>query len=201
MPREVNPLVGSRAELDRQLPRHPPVRLGSPFQSRPTTTSRDQSTRPCQSSSTAISSAPIVLRFASSCSGASWPSGYHMMLVFRHFPLTELHPNAELAAEAVESTGAQGKFWAMHDMVFEKQSDLSVPALLAYVDSDGADPRVVEADLRTRVWKPRVSRDVISGARSRVTGTPTFFVDGYKYEGTWDYPTMLRVLSSLVSDS
>lgn len=59
--------------------------------------------------------------------------GDHMMLVFRHFPLIELHPHAELAAEAVEFAGAQGKFWAMHDMVFESQSDLSERTLPAYV--------------------------------------------------------------------
>ena len=85
--------------------------------------------------------------------------GDEMVLAFRHFPLSEVHPHAELASEAVESAGAQGQFWAMHDMVFENQSDLSLPALLTYAAAVGADPRVVESDLRTRLWRPRVNRD------------------------------------------
>ena len=80
--------------------------------------------------------------------------GKEMMLVFRHFPLSNVHPHAELASEAVESAGAQGHFWAMHDMVYEHQSDLSLPALLTYAAAVRADPQVVESDLRTRVGNP-----------------------------------------------
>lgn len=125
----------------------------------------------------------------------------HMMLVFRHFPLSEIHPHAELASEAVESVAAQGKFWAMHDTVFANQADLSVPALLRYAERVGADAGRVESDLAARVWKSRVKRDVNSGQRSGVEGTPTFFIDGFLYEGSWDYPSLLRVLSMLASDS
>jgi len=127
--------------------------------------------------------------------------GDEMVLAFRHFPLSEVHPHAELASEAVESAGAQGQFWAMHDMVFENQSDLSLPALLTYAAAVGADPRVVESDLRTRLWRPRVNRDRVGGSRSGVVGTPTFFIDGYRYEGDWDYSTLVEVLSLLASNS
>ncbi len=127
--------------------------------------------------------------------------GDEMVLVFRHFPLANVHPHAEIASEAVESVGHQGHFWAMHDMVFENQSDLSIPALLTYAAAVGADPRVVAQELDARTWQEKVRRDLVGGAKSGVNGTPTFFIGGFRYDGQWDYASLLRVLSLIASDS
>jgi protein-disulfide isomerase len=89
----------------------------------------------------------------------------------------------------------------MHDMVFENQSDLSIPALLTYAAAVGADPRVVAQELDARTWQEKVRRDLVGGAKSGVNGTPTFFIGGFRYDGQWDYASLLRVLSLIASDS
>jgi protein-disulfide isomerase len=113
--------------------------------------------------------------------------GDALRLVFRNMPLTNAHPQAELAAETAEAVGLQGKFWPMHDTLFENQRDLSARAMLRYVEEVGADLSEVTRALDEGTVRNRVKDDVESGIRSGVNGTPTFFVNGERYDGSWTY--------------
>jgi len=111
--------------------------------------------------------------------------------VFRNFPLTDPHPRAQPAAEAAESVAAHGgedAFWAMHDILFTNQDALEIDDLIAYAEAVAADPQTVADDLATRAFADRVRRDVRSGLHSGVDGTPTFFVNGRRYDGLWSDP-------------
>ena len=98
--------------------------------------------------------------------------------VFRHFPIPEAHPHAELAAEAAEAAGAQHRFWAMHDLLFENQTHLKPRHLRAYARRIGLDLERFDYELGDQVYRQRVNEQVDGGRRSGVRGTPTFFVDG-----------------------
>jgi protein-disulfide isomerase len=100
--------------------------------------------------------------------------------VFRHFPLSDKHPFAEQAAEAAEAAGAQGQFWAMHDLLFEHQESLDQENLYVYAESLGIDMERFVQDLGGRRYATRVERDVKSGRRNGVRGTPTCFVNGIR---------------------
>jgi len=104
-----------------------------------------------------------------------------LRFVFRHFPLIHKHPRAQQAAEAAEAADAQGDFWAMHDLLFEHQEALERNHLLAYAEYLGLDVGRFEQELAGRIHEERVNRDVRSGQRSGVTGTPTFFVNGDRH--------------------
>ncbi|MCW2725540.1 MAG: hypothetical protein JWN35_2461 [Frankiales bacterium] len=126
--------------------------------------------------------------------------GEEMAFVFRHFPLVQVHPMAEPAAEAAEAAGAQGSFWPMHDLLFTHQEELSAPTLLQCAAAAGVpdlDRFVME--LSERTWAPRVREDFESGVRSGVNGTPSFFLNGRRHEGSYDYPTMLAALRAEVA--
>jgi protein-disulfide isomerase len=122
--------------------------------------------------------------------------GDNLQLVFRNFPLTSAHPHAQQAAEAAESAGAQGKFWEMHDALYEHQTDLATDGLLRIGESIGLDVTTLRNDLASGKFEDRVYEDFMSGARSGVNGTPTFFINGVRYDGSWDYDTLLAVLES-----
>jgi protein-disulfide isomerase len=122
--------------------------------------------------------------------------GDQMRFVFRHFPLVDMHPHAERAAEAAEAAGAQGKFWSMHQMLFENQENLSDPFLLGYAQILGLDLARFTDDLATGIYRPRVSEDFIGGVNSGVGGTPTFFINDLKHEGPWDAASLLAALQS-----
>ena len=109
-------------------------------------------------------------------------------LVFRNFPLAEAHPHAQSAAEAAESVAAHGgndAFWTMHDLLFENQDALEPDDLLGYVEAAGVDPAAVAADLAAGAMTARVRADFKGGVRSGVNGTPTFFVNGRRFDGNW----------------
>ncbi|MGQ0714656.1 MAG: DsbA family protein [Gemmatimonadaceae bacterium] len=111
--------------------------------------------------------------------------GPRMRFVFRHFPLKEIHPHAPHAAEAAESAGAQGKFWEMHDIIFENQHALEDSDLIRYAKSLGLDGDRIAQDLAGGTYTKKVRDDFRSGVRSGVNGTPTFFVNGQRFDGTW----------------
>ena len=111
--------------------------------------------------------------------------GESLRFVFRNMPLTELHPHAERAAEAAEAAALQGRFWEMHDLLFEHRTDLSDAALLRCAAQAGANADAVADALRLGTTRAKVERDVEGGIRSGVIGTPTFFVNGTRYEGSW----------------
>src|SRR5882762_4808015 len=111
--------------------------------------------------------------------------GKELRFVFRHFPLAEAHPHARLAAQAAEAAGAQGKFWEMHDMLFENQQALDVADILGYAKALQLDIARFTEDLKSGTYAKRVRDDFRSGVKSGVNGTPTFFVNGSRYDGSW----------------
>jgi len=120
--------------------------------------------------------------------------GRKLRFAFRHFPLAEIHPHAQSAAEAAEAAGAQGRFWEMHDLLFRNQQALEDADLLRYADALGLDlPRFV-SELADGTWESRVREDFMSGVRSGVNGTPTFFVNGVRHDGPWDADTLVEAL-------
>ena len=115
---------------------------------------------------------------------------------YRHFPLAQAHPHALMAAQAAEAAGAQGKFWEMHDTLFENQEALGEEDLLAYADALDLDVDRFSEELATGMHLDKVRRDFHSGVRSGVNGTPTFFINGIRHDGSWDYDTLIAAVSS-----
>lgn len=116
--------------------------------------------------------------------------GSQVLYAYRHFPLAEAHPHAFAAAEAAEAAGAQGKFWPMHNLLFENQEALEYADLIRYADALGLDVQRFEGDLTMHTHLDKVKRDFQSGVRSGVNGTPTFYIDGVRFDGNWA-PDML----------
>jgi protein-disulfide isomerase len=115
-----------------------------------------------------------------------------LRFAFRHFPLAEIHPHAEIAAESAEFAGARGVFWDMHEALFENQRTLSVKTIFLI----GAGLRLPEAAMRnaleTGQYQSKVRSDFIGGVRSRVNGTPTFFINGVRHDGSYDYASLVE---------
>jgi protein-disulfide isomerase len=111
--------------------------------------------------------------------------------VFRHFPLSQMHPHAPLAAEAAEAAGAQGRFWEMHHKLFMNQQNLTPSALLTYAEDLGLDASRFARDLSERRFLPKVRRDFMEGVRSGVNGTPTFFINGERWNGPYTAEALL----------
>jgi protein-disulfide isomerase len=120
--------------------------------------------------------------------------GRQLRFAFRHFPLAEIHPHAEMAAEAAEAAGAQGRFWEMHDLLFKNQDALNDTDLLRYAEALGLELTRFVNELADRTWEPRVREDFMSGVRSGVNGTPTFFVNGVRHDGPWDADSLIEAL-------
>jgi protein-disulfide isomerase len=120
--------------------------------------------------------------------------GAKLRFVFRHMPLTEMHPYAQYAAEAAEAAGAQGKFWEMHDALFEQQSDLGSDLVHKLARKLRLDIPRFEADLEARRYRPRVKRDFMGAMRSGVAATPTFFINGERYDGILEQGALLAAL-------
>jgi protein-disulfide isomerase len=108
--------------------------------------------------------------------------------VFRNFPLSEVHPHAEAAAESAETANDLGgveTYWEMHDMLFDNQEALEEDDLVQYAISVGLDAHDFTEALESGEFSKRVRKDFMSGVRSGVNGTPTFFVNGERYDGDW----------------
>jgi protein-disulfide isomerase len=120
--------------------------------------------------------------------------GPQLRLVYRHFPLTTIHPHAEDAALASEAADEQGKFWEMHDLLFENQNALEVEDLENYARTLGLAETRLEEILRARTLLPRIKEDFLSGVRSGVNGTPTFFINGARHNGSFEYPVLIRAI-------
>ncbi len=124
--------------------------------------------------------------------------GEKLLFVFRNFPLQEIHPSALLAAVASEAAARQNKFWEMHDLIFENQNNLSEQNILALAKHLKLDSKKFEKDLEDEKLLDKVNADFESGVRSGVNGTPTFFINGVKYTGSWEYADLLAHLKSLI---
>jgi Na+/H+ antiporter NhaA len=110
--------------------------------------------------------------------------------VWRHLPLTDVHPHAQLAAEATEIAAAQGEFWEMHDLLFEHQDALRPADLVRYASELGLEPERFDAELHKHRYAARVADDVDSADLSGVSGTPTFFINGRRHHGAYDIETL-----------
>jgi protein-disulfide isomerase len=123
--------------------------------------------------------------------------GNDLQFVFRHFPLMTVHPLAELAAEAAEAAGAQGKFWEMHDMLYENQDQLDAPAsLMEFAVAVRLDTERFADELVRHAHAGTVRDNLLSGVRSGVQGTPTFFINGRRHDGSWNLPNLLAALKA-----
>ena len=111
--------------------------------------------------------------------------GKQLRFVFRNFPLAEAHPHATAAAELAEAAASQGKFWEMHDTLYEHQTALDGPDLERYAKKVGLDFAALEAALASGAPHQRVRGDFMSGVRSGVNGTPALFINGRRFDGDW----------------
>jgi protein-disulfide isomerase len=121
-------------------------------------------------------------------------AGPGMRFVYRHFPLTSSHPHAQSAAEASEAAGAQGAFWPMHDALFANQQALTDRDLVGYAAALGLDADAVATALASHTYEPNVREDFMSGVRSGVSGTPTFFINGVRYDGEYTLDALARAV-------
>jgi protein-disulfide isomerase len=122
-----------------------------------------------------------------------------VLFAYRHFPLTQIHPHAQQAAEAAEAAGAQGRFWEMHDVLFEHQDRLTGRDLVGYASALGLDLPRFTSELQNGAHTARVREDFLSGLRSGVNGTPTFFVNGIRHNGGFDPESLLDAIGWALS--
>jgi Na+/H+ antiporter NhaA len=114
--------------------------------------------------------------------------------VWRHLPLTDVHPHAQMAAEAAEAAASQGAFWEMHDLLFGHQDALTMRDLLGYAGSLGLDTQRFRSELSTHAGAERVRQDTDSADLSGVSGTPTFFVNGQRHHGAYDIESLSKAV-------
>ena len=126
--------------------------------------------------------------------------GDKICFAYRHFPITTLHPHAETAAEAAEIAGEAGQFWPMHHRLFSHQDRLDRPQLVEHAAAVGLDAVKFQQELGKPKYRDRVREDFMSGVRSGVNGTPSFFINGVRYDGSWDRDSMLAVLTRVMRD-
>jgi protein-disulfide isomerase len=120
--------------------------------------------------------------------------GERLRFVFRNFPITTSHPHAEQAAEAAEAAATQGRFWPMNDLLFQNQRHLRDRDLRAYAEKLGLDVERFDEELAGHVHAERVREDFMSGVRSGVNGTPTFYINGVRHDDSYELETLLAAL-------
>jgi Protein-disulfide isomerase len=124
--------------------------------------------------------------------------GKDLKFIFRNYPLEDLHPNALHAAIAAETAANHGKFWEMHDTLFENQRRLDDSAIISYAQKIGLDVKSFEKEFGSQSTIEKVEYDTASGNKAGVEGTPTFFVNGKRFNGNWTNSSFLEYLKSLV---
>jgi len=127
--------------------------------------------------------------------------GERLFFVFRNFPLSQMHSHAEPAAETAEFAGAEGKFWEMHDLLFENQDRLGNALLRGLTEELGLDPAELLQALEEGKYAARVRADFSGGVRSGVNGTPTFFINGQRNDGSFDYQDMVEAIDTTLAAS
>jgi protein-disulfide isomerase len=121
--------------------------------------------------------------------------GKQLRFVFRHFPMSQIHPNAEAAAESAEYAGVHGRFWEMHDGIYENQDRLGLPLLLALAGSLGLSESGLRNALVSGEYAPKVRSDFLGGVRSGVNGTPTFFINGQRHDGSYEFDELVSAIA------
>jgi protein-disulfide isomerase len=125
--------------------------------------------------------------------------GNRLRFVFRNFPITTSHPHSQQAAEAAEAASAQGKFWEMHDILYENQEHLQEQDLAVYGERLGLQVDRFTTELAEHTHLERVREDFMSGVHSGVNGTPTFFINGRRHDGSYESETLLGALERALS--
>ncbi len=122
--------------------------------------------------------------------------GDRLRFVFRNFPLVEIHPHALQAALAAEAAAEQGKFWEMHDYIFHHQHTLEDADLARFAEAVGLEMQQFARAMTEERYLARIEEDMESGERSGVQGTPTFFINGVLYLGSWEQDALLPALEA-----
>jgi protein-disulfide isomerase len=122
-----------------------------------------------------------------------------LSFIFRNFPLKDLHPDALLAAQAAEAAGAQGKYWEMHHLLFERQETLEFEDLIEFAHELKLDVQQFVQEVEEGADSGKVLDDIRSGERSGVESTPTFFLNGVRYDGEWDIETLSHEIEKLLT--
>jgi protein-disulfide isomerase len=119
-----------------------------------------------------------------------------LRFVFRHFPLTQVHPHAESAAETAEFAGAHARFWEMHDSLFENQSMLGLPLYIALAKALDLSEDALADALERGTFRPKVRDDFMGGLRSGVNGTPTFFINARRHDGAYSFEDLVAEIDA-----
>ncbi len=122
-----------------------------------------------------------------------------LRFVFRNLPLTEVHPHAQMAAEAAEAANAQGTYWEMHDLLLDHQGALTMGDLVSYAEDLGLDTEKFRGDLMKHAYAYRIAEDVDSADLATVSGTPTFFINGNRYHGAFDLDALSEAVHTAKS--
>jgi protein-disulfide isomerase len=125
--------------------------------------------------------------------------GEAMRFVFRNFPISTSHPHAEHAAEAAEAAGAQERFWEMHDLLYERQRHLTDEDLHAYAEELGLDVERFDKEMAEHVHADRVHEDFMSGVRSGVNGTPTFYINGVRHDDSYEAEVLVEAIERVAA--
>ena len=125
--------------------------------------------------------------------------GKRLAFAFRNFPLSEMHPNAEAAAETAEFAGAHKRFWEMHDGIFENQQSLGEPLFLELAEKLKLPTTDLEAALEAGEYAPKVKSDFLGGVRSGVNGTPTFFINGERHDGRFQFEDLVEGIEERIA--
>jgi protein-disulfide isomerase len=125
--------------------------------------------------------------------------GERLRFVFRNFPISTSHPHAEQAAEAAEAADAQGRFWEMHDLLYERQKRLTDRDLHAYAEELGLDVERFDKEMAEHVHAARIHEDFMSGVRSGVNGTPTFYINGVRHDDSYEAAVLLDALERVAT--
>lgn len=124
--------------------------------------------------------------------------GNQLRFVFRNFPLSEIHPHAEMAAEAAEYAGSQGRFWEMHDLLYENQDRLGMPLFLELADALNLPADDLENAIMNKSFESKIRKDFLGGVHSGVNGTPTFYIDGQRYDGPFEFEKLASAINSVL---
>lgn len=125
--------------------------------------------------------------------------GADLKFVFRNFPLSKIHPHAFAAAVVTEAAALQNRFWQMHDIIFENQRNLNTESIFQFAEALELDMQQFKRDIQRKELLDKVQGDFESGMRSGVNRTPSFFINGEKYEGSWDEKDFLEYLQGLLA--
>lgn len=125
--------------------------------------------------------------------------GNRIRFVFRNFPMTRIHANAQAAAEVAEFADSHGQFWKMHDLLFENQTRLGEELFTELATKLSFDSSELHRALANKIFADRVAADFSGGVRSGVNGTPTFYINSLRYDGAMDYETMVRAIEGALA--